>query len=95
MREQDMRERVERFIQKHLCSRVLPAAFGLGVGLTGACATPSLSAGNAANPPVTANPDATAASTSSPAAEQDEPPDVVHETPIYSAPVKCSECKRK
>ena len=37
MREQEMRERVESFLRTTLRTRVLPAALGVGVGLTSAC----------------------------------------------------------
>jgi hypothetical protein len=37
MREQEMRERVERFLRTTLRAKVLPAALGVGVGLTSAC----------------------------------------------------------
>jgi hypothetical protein len=37
MREQDMRERVERFLKAAFRTRVLPAALGVGVSLTSSC----------------------------------------------------------
>ena len=37
MREQEMRERVQHFLRTALRTTVLPAALGVGVGLTGAC----------------------------------------------------------
>lgn len=37
MREQEMRERVQHFLRTAIRTTVLPAALGVGVGLTGAC----------------------------------------------------------
>jgi hypothetical protein len=82
MREQEMRQRVERFLQTRLRSMLLPATLGLGLAV-GACNSDALSTDDGGDPP--ANKDSGSVGMKYMAQMPDAGPELPQPTPDYMA----------
>jgi hypothetical protein len=82
MREREMRQRVERFLQARLRNMLLPATLGLGLAV-GACNSDALSTDDGGNPP--ANKDSGSIATKYMAQIPDAGPELPQPMPDYMA----------